>query len=59
MHEPGCAQFSLPKPATPATKTYGGPSSMRASASDVSIALRDAMDKVSVYEHEVINIMRS
>lgn len=48
MHSPGCPQFSLPAPITP-TNT----DSMRASASDVSIALREAMDKVSVYEHEV------
>jgi len=48
MHSPGCPQFSLPAPITP-TNT----DSMRASASDVSIALREAMDKVSVYEHEL------
>ena len=48
MHSPGCPQFSLPAPVLPSN-----PDPLRASASDVSVALREAMDKVTVYEHEV------
>ena len=48
MHNPGCPQFSLPAPVLPSN-----PDPLRASASDVSVALREAMDKVTVYEHEV------
>ncbi|XP_067949861.1 uncharacterized protein [Watersipora subatra] len=46
LHEPGCHKFSLP----PVAKPHD---SLSASASDVSVGMRDAMTKVTSWEHQL------
>jgi len=46
MHTPGCPHFKVPDIKTPTTP-------LTASSSDVSLTMRDAMEKVDLYAHEV------
>ncbi|KAF6026655.1 hypothetical protein EB796_015040 [Bugula neritina] len=46
MHTPGCPHFKVPDIKTPTTP-------LTASSSDVSLTMRDAMEKVDLYAHEI------